>query len=60
MFSQVSVILSTIGLMATWSLLILVTAWSVRILPECFLVVVFFFYFVLADMFVAKVQEQKM
>ena len=38
MFSQVSVILSTIDLMDTRSLLILVTARSVRILPECFLV----------------------
>ena len=38
MFSQASVILSTIGLMATRSLLILVTARSVRILLECFLV----------------------
>ena len=38
MFSQVSVILSTIGLMDTRSLLILVTARSVRILLECFLV----------------------
>ena len=44
MFSQVSVILSTIGLMDTRSLLILVgysvtvPARSVRILVECFLV----------------------
>ena len=38
MFSQASVILFTIGLMATWSLLILVMAWSVCILLECFLV----------------------
>ena len=38
MFSQVSVILSTIGIMAIQSLLILITAWSVRILLECFLV----------------------
>ena len=38
MFSQPSVILSTIGLMDTRSLLILVTARSVRILLECFLV----------------------
>ena len=38
MISQASVILSTIGLMATRSLLIFVTAWSVRILQECFLV----------------------
>ena len=37
MFSQASVILSTIGLMATLSLLILVTVRSVRILLECFL-----------------------
>ena len=33
-----SVCLFTIGLMATGSLLILVTAWSVGILLECFLV----------------------
>ena len=45
MFSQASVILSTIGLMPTLSLPILVgysvnvTAWSVRILLECFLLV---------------------
>ena len=38
MFSQVSVILPTNGLMATWSLLIIVTAQSVRILLECFVV----------------------
>ena len=38
MCSQASVILSTIGLMATGSLLILVMARSVRILLECFLV----------------------
>ena len=38
MFSHTSVILSTIGLMAIRSLLILVTARSVRILLECFLV----------------------
>ena len=38
MFLQVSVILSTIGLMATQSRLILVTARSVHILLECFLV----------------------
>ena len=38
MFSQACVVLSTIGLMATCSLFILVTAWSVRILLECFLV----------------------
>ena len=38
MFSHASVILFTIGLMATLSLLILVTARSVRILLECFLV----------------------
>ena len=38
MFSQVSVILSTIGVMATGSLLILVMARSVRILLQCFLV----------------------
>ena len=37
MFAQASVILSTIGLMATLSLLILVTVPSVRILLECFL-----------------------
>ena len=36
MFSQVSIILFTIGLMNTWSLLSLVTARSVRILLECF------------------------
>ena len=36
-FSQASVILSTIGRMATRSLLILVTLRSVRILLECFL-----------------------
>ena len=42
MFSQVSVILSTIGLMAIQSLLILITARSVRILLECFLVQFFF------------------
>ena len=41
MFLQASVILSTIGLMATRSLLILVTARSVRILLECFLVPLF-------------------
>ena len=40
MFSQKKVILFTIGNMATWSLLILVTVWSVRILLECFLVFV--------------------
>ena len=39
MFSQLSVTLLTIDLMATGSLLILVTAWSVRILLECFLVI---------------------
>ena len=38
MFSQASVILSTIGLMDTRSLLIHVTARPVRILLECFLV----------------------
>ena len=38
MFSQASVILSTIDLMATRSLLILATARSVSILLECFLV----------------------
>ena len=38
MFSQVSVILSTIGLMATRALLVLFTAQSVHILLECFLV----------------------
>ena len=38
MFSQAYVILSTISLMATGSLLILVTAWSVCMLLECFLV----------------------
>ena len=38
MFSQVSVILSIIGLMATRLLLIPFTAQSVRILLECFLV----------------------
>ena len=38
MFSEACVILFTIGLMATWSLLILVTVRSVRILLECFLV----------------------
>ena len=38
MFSQASVILSTICLMPSRSLLILVTARSVRILLECFLV----------------------
>ena len=38
MFSQASVILSAIGLMTTRSLLVLVTACSVRILLECFLV----------------------
>ena len=38
MFSQASVILSTIGPMATRSLLILVTVRLVRILLECFLV----------------------
>ena len=38
MFSQVSVILSTIGLMPTRSLLVLVTVRSIRILLECFLV----------------------
>ena len=38
MFSQASVILSTIGLMATWSLLGLVMVRSVRIPLECFLV----------------------
>ena len=43
MFSQVSVILSTIGLMDIRSLLILVKAWSVRILLECFLLVLRFF-----------------
>ena len=42
LFSHVSVILSTIGLIATRSLPILITARSVRILLECFLV-----YFVL-------------
>ena len=41
MFSQASVILSTIGLMDTRSLLILVTARSVCILLECFLVMKF-------------------
>ena len=39
MFSQVCVILFTTGLMATRSLLILVTALLVRILLECFLVI---------------------
>ena len=43
MFSQVSVILSTIGLMATRSLIILVTVRSVRILLECYLVLEAFF-----------------
>ena len=38
MFSEVSVIVSIIGLMPTQSLLILVTARSVHILLECFLV----------------------
>ena len=38
MFSRASVILSTIGLMATRLLIILVTERSVRILLECFLV----------------------
>ena len=38
MFSQARGILYTIGLMATGSLLILVTVRSVRILLECFLV----------------------
>ena len=42
MFSEASVILSTIGLMATRSLLILVTAQSIRILLECFLVTTLF------------------
>ena len=40
MFSQASVILSTISLMATRSLLILATVRSVRILLECFLVTI--------------------
>ena len=40
MFSQASVILFTIGLMVTGSLLNLVTAQSIRILLECFLVTV--------------------
>ena len=38
MVSQASVILSTIGLMATWSLLMLVKAWLLCVLLECFLV----------------------
>ena len=38
MFSQASVILPTVGLMATGSMLILVIARSVRIILECFLV----------------------
>ena len=38
MFSQASVILSTIGLMATGSMLILVIARSVRIILEYFLI----------------------
>ena len=38
MFSQACVILSTMGLMATGSLLILLTAQLVRIILECFLV----------------------
>ena len=42
MFSRASVILSTIGVMATGSVLILVTARLVRILLECFLVFVSF------------------
>ena len=42
MFSQASVILFTISLMATRSLLILVTGRSVCILPECYLVLYLF------------------
>ena len=38
MFSKASVILFRIDLVATRSLLVLVTAWSVHILLECFLV----------------------
>ena len=41
MFLKVSVILSVIGLMATRSLLTLVTERSVRILLECFLVSIY-------------------
>ena len=55
MFSHASVILSTIGLMAIRSLLILVTARSVRILLDCFLVMffvcLFFFVCVLFEFF---------
>ena len=40
MFSQACVILCTIGLMATRSLFVLVTARSVCILLECFLVLI--------------------
>ena len=45
MFSQACVILFTIGLMTTRSLLILVMVWSVRILLECFLVLMCFHFF---------------
>ena len=51
MFSKTSVILSTIGLKATRSLLILVTARSLRILLECFLV---------WDIYSFRVEETKM
>ena len=40
MFLQASVILYTIGLMDTWSLLVLVRVQSVCILLECFLVII--------------------
>ena len=42
MFSQVCLILSTMGLMDTGSLLILITVRSVRILLECILVAICF------------------
>ena len=48
MFSQASVILSTIGLMATGLLLVLFT---VRILLECFLMLLMCLYCQFRDMF---------
>ena len=54
MFSQASVILSTVGLMATQSLLILVTTRSVRILLECFHV-----YFIVMQRFYVRIGKRQ-
>ena len=51
MFSQASVILPTISLMATGLVLVLSTVWSVRILLECFLMLLMPLYCQFRDIF---------